>query len=421
MGEITEKSMEESLLLKEKSEVKKESVTWSALTQELKRVGCIAGPMVAVSLTQNLMQVISLMMVGHLGELSLSSTAISISLAGVTGFSLLYRKLGIQTHTAIFSLTLVCFPVSLLWIYMGKLLSLIGQDPLISYEAGKFIVWLIPTLFASAALQPLIRFFQTQSLIMPMLGCACVSLCLHVPISWVLIFKSGLDNLGAAVALGISNWLNVILLGLYMNYSSACEKTRVPVSMELFHGIREFFRFAIPSAIMICLTTISTLYAVPYGLGAAVSTRVSNELGAGNPQAARIAVFAGFSFGVTEACILSTTLFVGRHVFGYSFSNVKEVVDYVTAMAPLICLSITVDGVKGHIGANVNLGAYYLCGIPTAALLGFWMQLRGRGLWIGIQTGAIVQVVLLSIITSCTNWEKQASRARERLFAEPRN
>ena len=77
------------------------------------------------------------------------------------------------------------------------------------------------------------------------------------------------------------------------------------------------------------------------------STRVSNELGAGNPQAARIAVFAGLSFGVTEACILSTTLFVGRHVFGYSFSDVKEVVDYVTAMAPLICLSISVDGIKG--------------------------------------------------------------------------
>ena len=55
----------------------------------------------------------------------------------------------------------------------------------------------------------------------------------------------------------------------------------------------------------------------------------------------------------------------------------------------------------------MNLGAYYLCGIPTAAMLGFWLQLRGRGLWIGIQTGAIVQVVLLSIITSCTNWEKQ--------------
>jgi hypothetical protein len=64
-----------------------------------------------------------------------------------------------------------------------------------------------------------------------------------------------------------------------------------------------------------------------------------------------------------------------------------------------------------HIGAYVNLGAFYLCGIPVAATLGFRTQLRGRGLWIGIQIGASVQTILLCIITSCTNWEKQVSLA----------
>jgi hypothetical protein len=43
--------------------------------------------------------------------------------------------------------------------------------------------------------------------------------------------------------------------------------------------------------------------------------------------------------------------------------------------------------------------------------LGFRTQLRGRGLWIGIQIGASVQTILLCIITSCTNWEKQVSLA----------
>ena len=64
-----------------------------------------------------------------------------------------------------------------------------------------------------------------------------------------------------------------------------------------------------------------------------------------------------------------------------------------------------------HIGAYVNLGAFYLCGIPVAAALGFRTQLRGRGLWIGIQIGAFVQTILLCIITSCTNWKKQVSPA----------
>jgi Na+-driven multidrug efflux pump len=60
-----------------------------------------------------------------------------------------------------------------------------------------------------------------------------------------------------------------------------------------------------------------------------------------------------------------------------------------------------------HIGAYVNLAAFYLCGVPVAAILGLWLQLKARGLWIGIQVGAILQTVLLSLITSCTNWEKQ--------------
>ncbi|WRX14560.1 Multi antimicrobial extrusion protein - like 10 [Theobroma cacao] len=468
--------MEESLIAKEK-QVRPESnssstCTWVVFIEEVKRLGYLAGPMVAVTISQYLLQVISTMMVGHLGELALSSSAIAISLSGVTGFSLLlgmacaletlcgqaygaqqYRKVGTHTYTAIFCLILVCIPLSILWIYMGRLLVFIGQDPLISHEAGKFILWLIPALFAYATFQPLVRYFQTQSLITPMLICSCASLLIHIPLCWALVFKSELGNLGGAVAISISNWLNVIFLALYMWYSPTCAKTRVPITMELFQGIREFFGFAIPSAVMVCLewwsfellillsgilpnpeletsvllNTIATLYAIPYGLGAAASTRVSNELGAGNPQAARVAVYAGMVLAVLETLVVSGTLFASRHVFGYVYSNEKEVVDYVTTMAPLVCVSVILDSLQGvlsgiargcgwqHIGAYINLGAFYLCGIPVAATLAFWLKLRGMGLWIGIQSGAFTQTILLAIVTSCINWENQASKARERL------
>jgi MATE family multidrug resistance protein len=162
-----------------------------------------------------------------------------------------YQKIGMQTYTAIFSLILVCLPLSLIWIYMGKLLILIGQDPLISHEAGKFTIWLVPALFAYAILQPLVRYFQIQSLVKPMLISSCAILCFHIPLCWVLVFRSRLERLGAAVAIGISYWLNAIVLGLYMKYSSTCKKTLAPISMELFQGIGEFFRFATPSAMMI--------------------------------------------------------------------------------------------------------------------------------------------------------------------------
>ncbi|KAF9673954.1 hypothetical protein SADUNF_Sadunf10G0077400 [Salix dunnii] len=497
-----EKNMEESLLPRE-VDGKGQGVlrptqtpTWGVFTQEVKRLGYIAGPMVAVILTQYFLQVISMMMVGHLGELALSSTAMALSLAGVTGFSLMmgmasaletlcgqaygakqYKKLGTQTYTAIFCLNLVCIPLSVIWIYMGKILHFTGQDPAISHEAGKFTVWLVPALFAYATLQPLVRYFQTQSFIMPMLISSCATLCFHIPLCWALVYKSGLKNVGAAVAMGISYWLNAIFLGLYIKHSSSCAKTRAPISKELFYGIGEFFRFAIPSAVMICLEwwsfellillsgllpnpeletsvlsvwhvlllcnllgpnlvgiicsnlmTISTLYGIPYGLGAAASTRVANELGAGNPQAARLAVYAVMFLAVSETIIVTSALFASRRVFGYLFSNEKEVIDYVTTMAPLVCLSVIMDSLQGvlsgvargcgwqHIGAYVNLGAFYLLGIPVAALLAFWLNLGGMGLWIGIQIGAFTQTVSLSFVARRTNWEKQARMARERIF-----
>ncbi|KAK4373330.1 hypothetical protein RND71_008714 [Anisodus tanguticus] len=485
--------LEEGLLVKEKLEGtnynnkeennsvevvlrEENSVGWEVIWVEMKRIGYLAGPMGAVTLSQYLLQVISMMMVGHLGQLYLSSTAIAISLATVTGLTLLlgmasaletlcgqaygakqYKKIGTQTYTAIFCLFIVCIPLSMLWIYVGGLLVFIGQDPQISYEAGRFIMCLIPTLFGSAALQPLIRYYLMQSMILPLIISSCLTIAIHVPLCWVLVFHTGLMNIGAALAMDISIWLNVTILASYMRYSPACEKTRVPISSEIFHGTKEFFRFAIPSAIMICLegwsfeiiillsgllpnpeletsvlsvclNTIATLYSIPYGLSGAVSTRVSNELGAGNPHGARISVFSVMLLTIIEAILVSATLFSCRNIFGFLFSSEIEVVNYVAKIAPLLSLSLIIDAIQAslsgvargcgwqHIGAYVNLASFYLFGIPIAISLGFWLQLRGKGMWIGILCGATLQTILLSVITSFTNWKKQAAMARERFL-----
>lgn len=89
--------MEEGLLAKqrdEKTEYEQQSkVTWEIYGQEMKRICHIAGPMVAVISSQYLLQVVSTMIVGHLGELYLSSASLAISFTGVTGFSFLVSSL----------------------------------------------------------------------------------------------------------------------------------------------------------------------------------------------------------------------------------------------------------------------------------------------------------------------------------------
>ena len=162
-----------------------------------------------------------------------------------------FQKLGTYTYTAIISLILVCPPVCVLWIFMDKILILIGQDPLISLEARKYSMWLVPTLFGSAVLKPLTRYFQTQSLILPMLFSSFVVLSFHIPACWTLVYKLELGSLGAAIAFGSSTWLYVILLSIYVIYSSACEKTPFSFSKDASLGISEFYHLAIPSAVMV--------------------------------------------------------------------------------------------------------------------------------------------------------------------------
>ena len=161
-----------------------------------------------------------------------------------------YEKIGIYTYCSIISLTLVCFPVSLLWIFVEKLLVLMGQDSSVAKEAGKYSICLIPALFAYAILMSLVRSLQTQGLTFAMVASSIVALCFHIPVCWVLVYKLELGTAGAALSHGLAYWLSVTILVLYIKFSSACEKTRPSFTIDVFLSIREFFRFALPSASM---------------------------------------------------------------------------------------------------------------------------------------------------------------------------
>ncbi|RDX64452.1 Protein DETOXIFICATION 14, partial [Mucuna pruriens] len=280
------------------------------------------------------------------------------------------------------------------------------------------------------------------------------ALCLHVPICWGLVFKFGLGHVGAALAIGVSYWLNVTCLAIYINYSSACQKTKIVFSSNaLLISISEFLTYAIPSglifewwsfevltllagllpnpqletAVLLVLNITTLIYFIPYAVGASASTRVSNELGAGNPKIAKGAVLVVVILGVAGAVIVSTLFFSFRHILGYAYCNDKQVVDYVANMAPLLCVSVTADSLIGafsgiargggfqEIGAYVNLGAYYLVGIPMGLLLGFHLQLRAKGLWMGTLSGSVLQVIILATVTALTDWQKEATKARERI------
>ncbi|KAL8488814.1 hypothetical protein ACS0TY_024936 [Phlomoides rotata] len=436
----------------------------------------LAGPMMFVNLLLSLIQTISVMFVGHEGELALSGASMATSFASVTGFSLLvgmacaldtycgqsygakqYHLLGIHMQRAMVVLLLVSIPLACTWATAGDILKILGQDPAIAVEAGVYARYMIPSIFPFALLQCQFRFLQTQNNVVPMMLTSGITTLTHIPICWFLISKLGFGSKGAAIANGISYWTNDLFLALYITLSPACSHTWKGFTKEALHNVSKFIWLAIPSAIMVCLeiwsyeimvivsgllpnptletsvlsitlNTNSMIYMIPLGLGSAISVRVANELGAKRPRAARLAVFMATLMVAVESVVAVVVIILGRRIWGYCFSSEENVVSYVAEMMILVAIANLADGVLSvlngiargcgwqKIGAIVNLGAFYLIGIPLAIVLAFVFHFGGKGLWTGIVAAIFAQTFFLSIITLRTNWETEAKKACARVF-----
>lgn len=125
------------------------------------------------------------------------------------------------------------------------------QDHEISEEAGQYALFMIPSIFSYGLLQCLVRFLQTQNIVFPMMICSGITALFHMLLCWVLVFKSKLGSRGAALANSISYWINVLLMALYIKFSSSCVKTWTGFSKAALHKIPTFLKISIPSALML--------------------------------------------------------------------------------------------------------------------------------------------------------------------------
>lgn len=76
------------------------------------------------------------------------------------------------------------------------------------------------------------------------------------------------------------------------------------------------------------------------------STRVSNELGAGHPQTARLAVRVVLVLVVVEGLIMGSAVIMFRKKWGEIYSTETQVIRYVASMMPIIAISSFLDGIQ---------------------------------------------------------------------------
>lgn len=441
--------------------------------KEMTSISNIAFPMILTCLLLYCRSMISMLFLGHLNDLALAGGSLAVGFANITGYSILsglavgmepicgqafgakkFTLLGLCLQRTILLLLLVSIPISISWLYMKKLLLFFNQDEEIATMAQTYILYSIPDLVAQSFIHPLRIYLRTQSITLPLTLCATFSIILHIPINYFLVFYLNLGIKGVALSGVWTNFNLVASLIFYIYFSGTHEKTWAGFSSESFQQWLPLLNLAVPSCVSVCLEwwwyefmTIfcgylinprssvasmgvliqitSLMYILPYSLSNSVSTRVGNMIGAQKPSKAKLSAISGLSFSFICGLLAFIFTLCVRNIWASMFTNDQEIITLTSMVLPIIglcelgnCPQTTGCGVlrgtaRPKVGANINLGCFYLVGMPVSVWLAFYGGYDFEGLWLGLLAAQGSCAVTMLIVIYKTDWKFEASRARK--------
>jgi MATE family multidrug resistance protein len=323
----------------------------------------------------------------------------------------------------------------------GAVLSAMGVEASIVPVADgymKAIAWGAPGM----CLVFLLRFFsEGTGHTKPTMYIGLLGVILNIPLNWVLMFgKLGMPALGArgcGYATSIVIWMQVLLLLAYIRSHRHFdgfdvfsrwdwpERERImellriglPIAVTIFVEGSLFVGAAIligrlgpvPTAgHLVAINFSALLFMVPLGLASAVTTRVGNAIGRGEPQAARYAGLVGlFIVLCTQSIsasimILLPGLVVGIYTNDPAIAAVAISLLYYAAIFQFpdgiqICSAGALRGLKDTmVPMAYNIFSYWLVGMSLGYYLTFARGLGPAGMWMGMIAGLTAGALLMS-------------------------
>uniref|UniRef100_A0A5B7AZG7 Protein DETOXIFICATION n=2 Tax=Davidia involucrata TaxID=16924 RepID=A0A5B7AZG7_DAVIN len=433
----------------------------------------IGGPIAFTILCQYGTNSVTCIFVGHIGDIELSAVAISLSVISTFSFGFLLGMgsaletlcgqafgagqvymLGIYMQRSWIILGVSCIILLPVYIFTAPILKLLGQEDDIADLAGKFTILVIPQLFSLAINFPVQKFLQAQSKVSVLAWIAFGDLIIHIGLLWLFIYGFGWGTTGAAVAFDISSWGLAVAQIIYV--VGWCKDGWKGLSSSAFNDIWAFVRLSLASAVMLCLEIwyfMSIIVLTGHlpnavvavgslsicmnfngweamlfiGLNAAISVRVSNELGLGHSRAVKYSVYVTVFQSLLIGIFCMILVMVTRDYFAILFTSSKELQQAVSRIAYLLGLTMVLNSVQPVISgvaigggwqalvAYINLGCYYVFGLPLGFLLGYKADLGVVGLWAGMISGTALQTLLLLFVLYKTNWKNEVDQTTERM------
>ncbi|XP_022951012.1 protein DETOXIFICATION 27-like [Cucurbita moschata] len=440
---------------------------------ETQKLWLIVGPSIFSRVASFSMNIITQAFAGHLGDVELASISIANTVIVGFNFGLLlgmasaletlcgqafgarrYHMLGIYLQRSWIVLTLCCFFLLPVYFYATPLLKLLGQADDVAEQSGVVVLWLIPLHFSFAFQFPLQRFLQCQLKTQVIAWVSLAGLVVNIVASWVLIYVLELGVIGAAIALDISWW--VLVLGLYIyTVGGWCSSTWTGFSVQAFQGLWDFTKLSAAAGLMlcsenwyyrilvlmtgnlknatvavdalsICMSINGWEMMIPLAFFAGVGVRVANELGAGNGKGAKFATIVAVAQSTVIGVVICVVIMILHDKIALIFTTSSSVVEAVGTLSSLLAITILLNSIQPVLSgvavgsgwqswvAYINIGCYYVIGLPLGFIMEWVLHSGVLGIWGGmIFGGTAVQTIILVIITVRTNWDREAEKAQE--------
>ncbi|MCX9157717.1 MATE family efflux transporter [Niveibacterium sp. 24ML] len=282
----------------------------------------------------------------------------------------------------------------------------------------------------------------------PLMVFGALGLLVNFVLNWVLIYGHfGLPAMGGAGcgwASGIGMWAGLIMMSLYT------ARARIYRDVFLWHGWcwphwprqKNLLKIGLPmgasmlaevsafagvalligrfgavqiAAHQVALNFASLVFMLPLGLSTAISIRVGQALGGGDPRAARFIAWSGVLIGLAIAAAMVPLVLLARE--GIVALYTPDAAVQATASTLLIFAAVwqlsdatqvcAVGALRGYkvtvMPMWLAIGAFWVVAIPLGVLLGYQgagslNALGVFGFWIGLVVGLTLVAIGLSLI-----------------------
>ncbi|KAK1360508.1 hypothetical protein POM88_044982 [Heracleum sosnowskyi] len=132
------------------------------------------------------------------------------------------------------------------------------------------------------------------------------------------------------------------------------------------------------------------------------ATGVSNELGACNGKGAKFATIVAVLTSTLIGLLFWLLIMIFHNELALIFTSSKQ---------PILSGVAVGFGWQSYV-AYINLGCYYLIGLPLGIAMGWIFNQGVMGIWAGmIFGGTFIQTLILALITIRCDWEKEVRHA----------